>query len=132
MNSDYGLLKEIDVEIADTPELRQKGLMWRENLGRDKGMLFDFQKPMKLIFWGKNTFKPLDIAFIDDNMKIIKIDKIKPMTTTSIMSPRPCRYALEVPKEFFKQHSIKPGCQCKHDMGRFSIYNPEVQFNLEQ
>jgi len=130
MTSNYGLLKEIDIEVADTPELRQKGLMWREHLNKDNGMLFDFEKPMKLMFWGKNTMMPLDIAFIDDDMKIIDINNIKPMSTCSIMSPRPCRYALEVPRGFFKRNNIGKNFQCKHKGSKLSIYHPEVVFDV--
>jgi uncharacterized protein len=52
------------VEIADTDELRERGLMFRQRLPRDRGMLFDFGQPQPVAMWMKNTYMPLDMVFI--------------------------------------------------------------------
>ena len=122
----FGLLAEIAVEVADTPELRQKGLMWRERMDPMSGMLFDFEKPTNLSFWGKNTMMPLDIAFLDKDMKIVAINKINPMTRNSVVSPKPCRYALEVPRGFFKKHGVGHGCGCRMKGDRIGIYKDSI------
>lgn len=126
MSSKFNLITEIDVDISDTPESRQKGLMWRERLGKSNGMFFDFEKPMNLLFWGKNTLIPLDIAFIDDNFKIVNIERIRPFSTESIMSSKPCRYALEVNKGFFKKYGVDNGCHCKLDGNTIRIYKKQL------
>lgn len=61
------------VEIADTPSSRQQGLMNRDHLDQDKGMLFVFSHPARYGFWMKNTFVPLDIIWIDSNLNIVDI-----------------------------------------------------------
>jgi uncharacterized membrane protein (UPF0127 family) len=64
-----------NVEVADTPELWSKGLMFRENLEKDQGMLFVFPKESVHSFWMKNTLISLDIIWINDDFKIVYISK---------------------------------------------------------
>src|SRR5690606_18487376 len=52
------------VEVVDTPEARAKGLMFRQSLAKDAGMLFDFKQEQQTAFWMQNTFIPLDMVFI--------------------------------------------------------------------
>lgn len=63
------------VEIADNPEERSRGLMNRENLDPDKGMLFVFEGESKHSFWMKNTLIPLDIIWINKNKEVVYIEK---------------------------------------------------------
>jgi len=65
----------IEVEIVDNSEERQKGLMFRENLDRDKGMLFIFDSSGVYPFWMKNTLIPLDIIWIDSEGRVVFINK---------------------------------------------------------
>src|SRR3989344_9606330 len=67
--------KCFSVEIAQTAVEREKGLMFRENLNSDNGMLFIFPKAEKYGFWMKNTLIPLDIIWIDQNKTIVYIEK---------------------------------------------------------
>lgn len=84
------------VKISNTPHSREQGLMFVKDMPDDEGMLFVFDSPRKLSFWGKNTFIPLDIAFLDSHMKVQKISKIKPHSLDSVPSIKECQYALEV------------------------------------
>ena len=78
--------RDLKVEIADTPSKHQQGLMFREKLGEDDGMLFKFKYPQNLKFWGVNTYVPLSIAFVSKDNIIEKIEYISP-GDESVVSP---------------------------------------------
>ena len=99
----------IDVEVASEPSDMSKGLMFRKNLPEDSGMLFVFGKEDELRFWGKNTYIPLDIAFIGKNKEIKDIQKISPLSEKTIGGKEKCLYALEVNEGFFNKNNIKIG-----------------------
>ncbi len=86
------------VEIADTPEERGMGLMFREELGPNAGMLFDFKEVRDVSFWMQNTLIPLDMIFIGEDGVVRKIHvNARPRDTTSIPSGEPVRFVLEIP-----------------------------------
>jgi hypothetical protein len=97
------------VEVAKTPEERDRGLMGRKHLGKDEGMLFIFEAEDYHGFWMKDTLLPLSIAFIDRNGRIVGITDMKPLTLISHLPPKPSLYALEMNKGWFSSHSIKVG-----------------------
>jgi uncharacterized membrane protein (UPF0127 family) len=68
----------IQAEIADTTEKRAKGLMYRDSLAKDRGMLFTFAEPQLWTFWMKNTRIPLDIIWMDGKKRIIHIERNVP------------------------------------------------------
>lgn len=100
---------ELEVEIARTQDARAKGLMFRDSLAFDNGMLFIFESPQILQFWMKNTKIPLDIAFIDSKGIIIEIYKLEPFNETTVSSQKYALYALEVNGGWFEKNNIVIG-----------------------
>lgn len=100
----------VTVEVAITPEERGLGLMNREELPEDGGMLFIYRYPQELRFWMRNTRIPLDIAFIDHEGIIISI---QPMERTEsddhTVSPAPALYALEMNLGWFEKNGVQVG-----------------------
>ena len=101
--------RSIAVEIANTPEQRAIGMMYRKKLGPDEGMLFIFERDQNLSFYMKNTFVPLSIAFIRSDGIISNIANMEPRTLNPHHSRTPSRYALEMPQGWFIEHSIRGG-----------------------
>jgi uncharacterized membrane protein (UPF0127 family) len=99
----------IQAEVATTEAQREQGLMFREKLGQNQGMVFLFGAPAGVCMWMKNTLLPLSVAFLDANRKIINIEDMKAQTTDSHCAQGPANYALEMNLGWFKQKNIKPG-----------------------
>jgi len=102
----------INVEIADTPDLRSKGLMFRESLDEDKGMLFIFGSEGYWGFWMKNTIISLDIIWIDKDMKIIHIQTAQPYKEEFCITyypQRAAKYVLEVNAGFAGKNNLSLG-----------------------
>ncbi len=98
------------VEVAETQNEREKGLMFRYSLPADSGMLFVFDREQELSFWMKNTFIPLDIAYLSSNGVINEIYRMEPLDYSILYpSKKPAKYALEVNAGWFKKNGIKPG-----------------------
>ena len=104
-------MKKLFVELADTSLKRELGLMHRKKMSPSQGMLFKFQSSHHLSFWMKNTYLPLDIAFIDDDGIILQISEMIPLSTRPVMSSTRCRYALEVNRGWFRKNKIEEGSQ---------------------
>jgi len=101
--------KLLKVEIADTPSKQQRGLMYRNKLGEDEGMLFKFKNPQNLRFWGLNTYIPLAIAFVSPENEITKISYISPCSTSVVTSDDDCIVAIEANYDFFHKNRINKG-----------------------
>jgi len=99
----------VKVEIAQTEEERNRGLMFRKKLPDGEGMLFIFERDEVLSFWMKNTLIPLSIAFITSDGRIIDIKDMYPHDENSILSSRSARYALEVPQGWFSRAGVQNG-----------------------
>jgi len=102
-------MTKLKVEIADSPYLLSKGLMYRQKLATDSGMLFKFPTLLEARFWGKNTYIPLDVAFLDQSDRITAIKHIVPLSTKGVYSDGPCDKAIEANAGFFEENNIKPG-----------------------
>lgn len=101
--------KKIRAEVARTEEEKSRGLMFRDKLGPDEGMLFIYEREEFLSFWMKNTPLPLSIAFIDPRGKIVDIQDMEPFNLRTHTSSRPALYALEMNKGWFKKNGIRVG-----------------------
>jgi uncharacterized protein len=99
----------LKVEIAETDPQRETGLMFRQRLGRDEGMLFIYDEPAYHAMWMKNTLIPLSVAFVDRNGVILNIEDMQPQTLDSHMSAGPASYSIETNKGWFAQKGVKPG-----------------------
>ena len=87
----------LTVEIADTERTRELGLMFREAPPRNEGMLFDFHEPQEVSFWMKNTKASLDLLFIAQDGRIIRIARnATPFSEAPIPSGAPIRGVLEI------------------------------------
>ncbi|MBP7665349.1 MAG: DUF192 domain-containing protein [Burkholderiaceae bacterium] len=102
-------MHNIRAEVAITPEQRQKGLMFRRDLGTHEGMLFVFDAPSPQCFWMKNTPTPLTIAFLADDGTIVNLADMKPFDEASHCSAKPVRLVLEMNQGWFAKRGIKPG-----------------------
>ncbi len=97
------------VEVAATIEQRMKGLMFREKLGADDGMLFVFDEPGYHAMWMKNTPLPLSVAFVDGAGAILNILDMEPHTLDQHAAAGPAVYAIETNKGWFAKRRIKAG-----------------------
>jgi uncharacterized membrane protein (UPF0127 family) len=103
------------IEVADDGAERAKGLMFREELAPDAGMLFDYFEEQDVSFWMSNTLIPLDMVFIsaDGVVKSIHVNA-KPLDLTSIPSEGPVRFVLEIPGGRSVEIGLKPGDTFEH------------------
>jgi uncharacterized protein len=100
----------VRIEIAETPEQRQRGLMFRRQLDPDAGMLFLFEQPQHNTFWMRNTYLPLDLIFITPDWKILGIvENATPQTDDPRSVPGDSQYVLEVNAGFSRAHQLAPG-----------------------
>ena len=101
----------IQAEVAATQEMRARGLMYREKLGQNEGMVFRFPAPRQICMWMKNTLIPLSVAFIDESGIIINIEDMQPHTRDPHNAKKPVRYALEMNQGWFRKRGIGPGAR---------------------
>jgi uncharacterized membrane protein (UPF0127 family) len=88
--------KSFQLEVARTEPELEKGLMERDGMPDDHGMLFVFSNESVVNFWMKNTRFPLDILYLDHADKVVSIHQMKPYDLTPISSDYPAQYAIEL------------------------------------
>lgn len=100
----------IEIQIVRNSEEITRGLMNRDSLGWNRGMLFVFDREEDRTFWMKNTRFSLDIIFINNEKEILYIaEHTTPYSTNPIPGFYPARYVLEVNAGFCRIHNITPG-----------------------
>lgn len=100
----------VEVELALSPSEHAQGLMYRQEMDSDHGMLFVFKEDEYRSFWMKNTFLPLSIAFIDKDKKILNMADMAPLREEpTYKSVAPARYVLEMNQGWFVAHGVKAG-----------------------
>ncbi len=103
------------IEIADDPVERARGLMFREEMARDHGMLFDFGREDDQAFWMKNTPLSLDMIFIGADGTVVSIaPDTTPFSTESVPSEGPARFVLEVNAGVAADIGLAPGDRLLH------------------
>lgn len=109
--------KSISLEIAETVDKRATGLMFRQSLEPDHGMLFIFPEMGYWTFWMKNTLIPLDILWMDESWKIIHVASRVPICTKTddscprYSTTRESRYVLEIHAGMAQELGLSPGKQ---------------------
>ena len=102
-------MHRLDVQLAQTPEQRQIGLMWRKDMPVHEGMLFVFEQASIQCFWMRNTLIPLTAAFVEDDGTIVNLADMQPQSDDSHCSSKPVRFVLEMNQGWFAKRQIKPG-----------------------
>ncbi|KAB2923854.1 MAG: DUF192 domain-containing protein [Dechloromonas sp.] len=103
----------IEAEVAATDQNRQSGLMHRQSMPPQRGMLFVFTQENTHCMWMRNTLLPLSVAFIDADGAIINIEDMQPQTEDNHCARRPARYALEMNRGWFTQRGIAAGAKLR-------------------
>ncbi len=105
-----GVIKKINIEIADDDSERVLGLMYRRHMKDSSGMLFIMDKEEPQAFWMKNTYISLDIIYLNKNLEIVKIYKDTiPFSEKPLRSHSSSKYVVEVNAGFCNKHMIKTG-----------------------
>ena len=108
---------EFEAQIALTQEEQRKGLMNRDILPENGGMLFPYATPNRRSFWMANTRIPLDIGFFDESGQLREIHRLIPFDTSQTQSSSTqIKYALEMNQGWFSRHDIYPGQMLDLDM----------------
>ncbi|NVN93195.1 MAG: DUF192 domain-containing protein [Desulfuromonadales bacterium] len=101
--------QKLEAEVAATPDARDQGLMGRNRLADNHGMLFVFPEEHAYCMWMQNTHIPLSVAFINAKGVIINIVDMKPDSQDFHCASKPIRYGLEMNAGWFDRKKITPG-----------------------
>lgn len=108
-------LVTLDVEVASQPKEQQMGLMFRESMPENAGMIFLFPTQRHQSFWMRNTLIPLDMFFIDSNWKVVGVvENAEPLTEDPREVQADSQYVLEVNAGFAKKHGFGPGTKVRY------------------
>jgi uncharacterized protein len=105
--------QEVRAEVASTEDQRLLGLMHREKLAENSGMIFIYPSKGIMSMWMKNTRIPLSVAFIDEKGRILNIEDMEPYSLQAHSSAGPAAYALEMNRGWFAKHGIAPGARLR-------------------
>ncbi len=100
----------VRLEVADAPEERARGLMYRKELAGDAGMIFVFPSSEEHGFWMKNTFVSLDMIFVGEDLKVAGVAAdTEPLSEETVTVGKPSKYVIEVVAGFCAKHGIAAG-----------------------
>ncbi len=105
--------KTFTLEVADKTDTRAYGLMRRDSMPSDHGMLFVFDREQNLSFWMKDTRIPLDIVYVDAQGVVVSVKQMKPYDLGGTPSDGAVKYAIELNKDAAASAGIKPGMTLK-------------------
>ena len=115
----------LDCEVARTEKDKERGLMFRKTLAKNRGMIFVYSKPEEMNFWMRNTVLPLSIAYVHEKLFIASIHDMKPLDLDIVSSDIPVLYAIEANQGWFKNNAI-------HSGNRITIYKKPEDFKIER
>ncbi|WP_374681380.1 DUF192 domain-containing protein [Accumulibacter sp.] len=104
-------IHRIEAEVAADQANRAQGLMNRRSMPANHGMLFVFTQAARHCMWMRNTLLPLSVAFLDDEGRILNIEKMQPQSEDNHCAAADARYALEMNLDWFASKGIKPGAR---------------------
>ena len=104
-------IHQITAQVAQTPNQRSTGLMFRKEMPQTEGMLFIFEQAGMQCFWMKNTLLPLTSAFVADNGEIVNLVDMQPHSEAPHCSTKPVRYVLEMNQGWFAKKGVKAGAK---------------------
>ena len=108
--TDSEYISKIDIEIAGDDDARSTGLMYRNKLAENQGMIFIFQQERPQSFWMRNTVLSLDMIFVNAENVIVKIRKETiPFDESQYTSEKPAKYVVEVNAGYTDKFGIKEG-----------------------
>ena len=99
----------ISMLIAQSSQEQQLGLMHRQQLPDNTGMLFTFKRAHRVCMWMKNVHMDLEVAFFDQDGVLFEIEPMQKHTLDLHCSKKPAKYALETPSGWFQEHQVKLG-----------------------
>jgi len=116
--------KHLTLELADTDPKRQQGLMYRESLCQDCGMVFVYEQPRQVTYWMKDTFMPLDLAYISEDGLVVQVESLTPNSLEGKTTKQAIKYVVEMNQGWFAENHISVG-------SRFSFI-PDVERKKEK
>lgn len=102
-------MHRIEAEVAADMNSRMQGLMHRQSMPSNQGMLFVFTQAERHCMWMRNTLLPLSVAFLDEGGRIINIANMQPHSEENHCAAAPARFALEMNQGWFASKGIRPG-----------------------
>ena len=103
------------VEVADDPDERSQGLMYRESMAKSASMLFVYQRPQQVAFWMRNTLIPLDLIFADETGTVIRVhENAIPLDETALPGGDSVQFVLEINGGMASIFGINPGTELRH------------------
>lgn len=116
--------KTLTVEIAQTPETRRVGLMNRQSMPEDHGMIFVFDPPQVVGFWMRNTYIPLSAAFVAEDGTVVHIAHMKPHDESQHSPPSAVRYVIEANDGYFAKAGVAVGDKIDVDLSKAAAPRP--------
>ena len=115
----------LDCEVARSEKDKERGLMFRKTLAKNRGMIFVYTKAEEMNFWMQNTYVPLSNAYIHERLFVSSIHDMKPMSLDIVSSETAVLYAIEANQGWFKANGILPG-------NRITIYKNPDEYKIER
>jgi hypothetical protein len=113
--------QEIVAEVALTQTQVATGMMFRQEMGENEGMLFVFAVPHRTSFYMKNTTVPLTAAYIDPEGTILELHDLQPLNETAADAQSDqVQYVLEMKQGWFKRHGVEPGTMIRTEIGKLA------------